>query len=575
MQEAASLADGSSREFLEAALETVPTPILLIEPGTGRVIFANRAADRLAGGDFPKGAEAERYHELYYCTDAAGKRIPNEEMPGVRAARGERLERFQMDWHLLAGTRTLQIASDVVRDSSGEPVVVLTFEDVTTLKDAERVKEELLVAERHARERAERAERRSTFLGHVGELLAGSLDYEETLRRVARAAVPDKADWCAVDMLGPHGRVDRLAVTHVDPAKERYGWELHERYPPDVEGDRGLPEVLRTGEPQLYEEISDELLALAARDAGHLAVLRELGMSSVMLCPLTVRGAVVGVMTFITAESGRRYSDPDLALGMEVARRASVAIENAQLYRERSDIAQTLQRSLLPPRLPEIPGFEVAAHYRAAGEGYEVGGDFYDAFRTPRGAWSILVGDVCGKGPRAAALTALARYTMRAAVIVRREPSKVLQMTNEAILREQTEGHFVSVVHACLSGEDNETLTIANAGHPPALLVRADGSVESVKGAGALLGIDRDCAYEDVSATLAPGDALVLHTDGVLDAGAPARALDTEWLMGTLEGKAGRSASELAELLERAALDAADGAPRDDIAILVARRRPS
>ena len=140
--ELGAVAGRLARELLERTLDLVPTPILLIEPETGRVTFSNEAADRLAGGEFPKGAAAERYHELYYCTDAGGRRIPNDEMPGVRAARGERLVGFEMDWHLLDGVHSLLVAADTIEDAAGEPVVVLSFEDVTEVKVAEREREE-------------------------------------------------------------------------------------------------------------------------------------------------------------------------------------------------------------------------------------------------------------------------------------------------------------------------------------------------------------------------------------------------------------------------------------------------
>jgi len=234
----------------------------------------------------------------------------------------------------------------------------------------------LLESERSARERAERAERRASLLAHVGNVLGESLDYEETLSRVARAAVPDKADWCAIDMLGTGGALNRLAVYHRDPDREHLAWELHDRYPPEPDDTLGIFTVLASGEPMLYETVSDALLQSAARDEQHLQMMRELGMSSVIMVPLSVRGESVGAMTFVLADSGRRYGRDELGLALEIAHRGSLAIEHARLYRERSHIARTLQRSLLPSRLPEIEGFEISARYEAAGQGYEVGGDF-------------------------------------------------------------------------------------------------------------------------------------------------------------------------------------------------------
>jgi PAS domain S-box-containing protein len=143
--EVAAFARGLPREELEGVLDLLPTPVLLIEPVTARVTFANAAADRMAGGEFPRGKAAEEYHEAYHCTDRAGDRIPDERMPGVRVARGERLEGFFMDWHLPGGVRSLLLSADTVRDEDGVPeLAFVAFDDVTTLREAERAMEESL-----------------------------------------------------------------------------------------------------------------------------------------------------------------------------------------------------------------------------------------------------------------------------------------------------------------------------------------------------------------------------------------------------------------------------------------------
>ncbi|HST50775.1 MAG TPA: PAS domain S-box protein [Pyrinomonadaceae bacterium] len=179
---------------------------------------------------------------------------------------------------------------------------------------------------------AEAAERRAKLLAEASTLLASSLDYETTLAQVARLAVPDLADWCGVDMLGEGKSINRLAVAHSDPAKVEWAKELQRRYPPDPDDWRGVPNVLRTGEPELYAEISDEMLAAAARDEEHLLIMREIGFTSAMLIPLSVHGETFGAITFVMAESKRRYDATDLAFAEDLGRRAAVAIENARLY---------------------------------------------------------------------------------------------------------------------------------------------------------------------------------------------------------------------------------------------------
>src|SRR3954451_15188860 len=192
-------------------------------------------------------------------------------------------------------------------------------------------------------------------------------------------------------------------------------------------------------------------------------------MSSVMLVPMTLRGSVMGIISFVSAVAGRRYTAADVKLAESLASRAATAIENARLYEARSAIARTLQASLLPPALPDVPGFELAASYRAAGEGFDVGGDFYDVFNTTDDLWYAVIGDVCGKGADAAAVTAMARYTIRAAAVRRRSPAAILRMLSEAMLRQESSqqvGLFCTT--ACLQLDLSRTparATVACGGH--------------------------------------------------------------------------------------------------------------
>ncbi len=180
----------------------------------------------------------------------------------------------------------------------------------------------------------ERAEETQRFLAEAGEVLSSSLDYRTTLSSVARLVVPTLADWCAVDILGEDGSVERLAVIHQDPKKVAWAHKLHERYPPDAEAPSGLPNVLRTGRSEFYPEITDEMLEAAARDEEHLRLIHEVGFTSAMVVPLIVAGKTVGAITLVTSESGRRYTRADLRLAEDLARRAALAVDNARLYEE-------------------------------------------------------------------------------------------------------------------------------------------------------------------------------------------------------------------------------------------------
>ncbi|NUQ21828.1 MAG: PAS domain S-box protein [Gemmatimonadaceae bacterium] len=178
-----------------------------------------------------------------------------------------------------------------------------------------------------------RAEETLHYLSRVSEILGSSLDYENTVQSVAELVVPKLADWCAVDLIAAPGRISRIAVAHVDPQKVALAHALWERYPPNLDLPNGLGEVLRTGLPEMYPEIPDELLVAGAVDEEHLRISRELGLTSAIIVPLTAHERVLGAMTLASAESGRRYADPDLALAGEIARRAALAIDNARLYR--------------------------------------------------------------------------------------------------------------------------------------------------------------------------------------------------------------------------------------------------
>jgi PAS domain S-box-containing protein len=255
----------------------------------------------------------------------------------------------------------------------------------------------------------------------------------------------------------------------------------------------------------------------------------------------------------------------------DLARIASLAIENVRLEERERHIARTLQASLLPQTLPDIDGVEVAARYLAGGEGTVVGGDLYDLFPADDD-WALVVGDVCGKGAEAAALTAMVRYTIRAEAAHRASPCEVLRLLNEAILRQSNDGRFCTVLHGRLRVADGTArFRLASAGHPPPLVLRADGTIEAVPCSGALLGVIRTVAYEDVAVALEPGDALICFTDGVTEGRGPAGMFGDAALGDVLAGSVGLSAEAIAERVMQAALEFQGGTTQDDLALLVAR----
>ena len=265
------------------------------------------------------------------------------------------------------------------------------------------------------------------------------------------------------------------------------------------------------------------------------------------------------------------------AAGITALVLAAVITERARTEDRVEYIAETLQESLLPSNLPEIPGVEAAVDFRPAGERHVVGGDFYDLFPGDDGAWTVVIGDVCGKGARAAAVTGLARYTLRAAAERETRPSGALELLNNAMLRQSGRNEFCSVALARLepNGSHGVRATLSNGGHPLPLVLRAEGAVQAIGPHGTLLGVVSDPDLSDATVELRAGDALVLYTDGLTDAHAPKQIVTQAQLVSALAACAGQHALEIVRDLAHTAIGGGDGQPRDDIALLVLRVPPS
>src|SRR3954451_589499 len=422
--------------------------------------------------------------------------------------------------------------------------------------------------ERHALQAEREAVRRARFLAEAGALLDASMDATETLDNLARLAVPEFADWCVVHVLDEDGDAETVAVAHSDPQKVRWAHELQARFPPLLDPDRGLGRVLRTGQPEGVHHVTADLIAAAAIDDEHHEILRELGIAAAVIAPLTAGGRALGAISFVAAESARRYSEDDVQLLVELGRRAGVAVDNAMLYTERSRIAHTLQARLLPTSLPSPPGLELAARYRAAGQYNEVGGDFYDAFERAPDEWVVVIGDVSGKGPEAAALTALARYTIRSAALSDPSPANVLCRLNENLLHEKA-SQFITVAVAYLApGAEATEVRVGLGGHPLPVILRAGGRGGQVGVPGTLLGIRSDPRLFETATSLWPGDSLLLYTDGIIEAGSRTPPVGEDALARLLEGMGQVSPDLLVSKIDEAAQRADPGRARDDVALL-------
>jgi serine phosphatase RsbU (regulator of sigma subunit) len=336
--------------------------------------------------------------------------------------------------------------------------------------------------------------------------------------------------------------------------------------PDELDPEQGLGLVRRTGEPVLYSDIPDELLVEAAVNEEHLGLLRAVGMRAVVIVPMVGRARTIGALTLVSAESGRTFDQSDVEFAGQIAERAALAVENARLYSERTEVARTLQSSLLPEALPALPGWEIAALYRPVGHESEVGGDFYD-FWEVEGDWLTMVGDVTGKGVGAATVTSLVRHTAWAASDFDHRPAAVLARVDAALKRRPS----LSVCTAlCLRLCDGRG-TLASGGHPLPLLIGEHG-VSEVGRHGTLLGAFTSVEWPEVTFEMLPGETLVAFTDGVTDTvGINDERFGLERLKEILTQVQNESPMAIRERLVAALEDFQVGAQADDTAIVIMR----
>jgi len=422
-----------------------------------------------------------------------------------------------------------------------------------------------------------RASHRVAFLAEASRVLGGSLDYEQTLLHVVELLLDTFASLVILDVVDGNGVLQHATMAHANPAMREVVEALA-----DVPLLPGTPvwEVLQTGVPRIVAEVTDEELRHAAGSEERFEAARKLALGGVMIVPMVARGRTLGLLFMGRDRDAEAYTDDDLTLAMDLAARAAGAIENARLFAARTAVAETLQRSLLPPSLPNVPGLELAARYRPALAGLEVGGDFYDCYPV-RDGWAFMIGDVVGTGPKAAAVTAVVRHTARAVAPYVPGPADVVHAVRDALEAGDDPEVFCTLLYGSIERDDEGVgLAIVGAGHPPPFVVAADGSVGRVATTGGLLGMLPPVGIEAVECVLRPGDALVCVTDGVLearqapswDAPEPGDAFfDESGLVEVLERRAGRSADELAGDIETAVLEFTAGRAPDDVAILVLR----
>lgn len=410
------------------------------------------------------------------------------------------------------------------------------------------------------------------LLARASAAFDSSLDPRQTMRTIANTAVPKLADLCVIDLLREDGVIGESVVAAHDQSTVSRLEDLRARQPLDIAGSHPVARALRAHEPVVVHDLTDErMLQDVAQSEEHRSLIEEAGYRSAVVMKLQARGRLLGALSFLHLRGGAPFDPDHLDLMRDLADRAATALDNAKLYSDSARIAHTLQRSLLPEALPELAGMRLAASFHPVGQAIEVGGDFYDVFQS--GAWRwLVVGDVCGKGSEAAALTALVRHSVRALAFADWRPSEVLELVNELMCSHDLAGRFATVIVARLDPPSSTArVEIASAGHPRPLLVGAEGHTRCLEVHGTLLGVFQEIDVEPLEVELERGATLVLYTDGLLEAGWPRRMLTSQELCRLLEGLRGLSPAQIIGQLDEQVLLRTAGRLPDDVAIVAAQ----
>jgi len=418
---------------------------------------------------------------------------------------------------------------------------------------------------------------RESLLTRITEVIEREIEVKGRLRSLARTLVPAVGDVCSVHEVTQEGAIRRAGVAALDERTEALVRSL-----PEPSETSPIRAAVSSREPVLYTRVAEDREAARARERG-IADAEGVGelskqaqfqadQRSNMIVPLVARGRVLGTISLsILNSSGRDPLDrDDVAFGMEVATHAAMGLDNARLYEQQRDIAAILQQALLPRSLPEVEGADVAVRHRPGRTGTEVGGDFYDLFEVGDG-WVAVVGDVCGKGPEAAALTALVRHTLRATA--RLGPAEAVLRVHEAIQASGENTYCTLCCAALRVAEDGLVACVTTAGHPEPRVILRDGGIQRLDVTGPLVGILPDPVFEAQEIRLPVGSTFFMCSDGIPEARRN-RELFGDTRLERLLAELGRlDPEEMLRRLEGEVVSFVEGRPRDDLALFALRVR--
>jgi PAS domain S-box-containing protein len=567
--EAIAHSEARKAAVLDAALDAI-----IAADADGRVVDANRAVTALLGWE-PGELVGARIADTIVPPELRERHLAGFARYVENPQAGTAGRRMEVDALHRSGHRVPVELTVTSVAGAGPHIVIAYLRDTTERRREEADREQLLAAETAARTSAEAAWQRLRLVSDVSELLAVTFSYPEAFHRLSERVVADIADICLIDTVDDRGVITRVAAKHRDDHKQPMADRLAEEFAPDMHGPHPVAGVVKTTQPRFSPFMSDEFLRATCRSEEHYQLVRALGFQSYITVPLIARTRTLGALTLISTDPARRYTEQDLAVAEEIARRASIRIDNARLYQERDRVAHVLQQGLLPRGLPVVPGVEVASRYFPAGAGIEAGGDFYDVFEVGPERWGLVIGDVCGKGPEAAARMAMARPALRALGHAYRRPARLLHALNDELLSDGGDDErFLTLAYVQIRvlHDSGAELIACLAGHPPAILATADGT-ETLGMPGTLLGLYPDITLHEQRATLRRGDVLVMYTDGLADAPGSPAPLTPDGLARLVSDRRTEGAEQLAGRIEdvvRSAPRRREG-PDDDIAYLVVR----
>jgi serine phosphatase RsbU (regulator of sigma subunit) len=555
----------AERRLLQATFQHAPVPLFLLEQD-GTIRRANVRAAELLGS--PSGYATGK--ALTVFLDLPSRAAVQTQLAAVARTGQTR----QAECRVLApdGPLNATLTAALIDLPAEAPLFVVTIGPVAAPAGAPRKREAKAAAAYLPDRGIQSMVKRMDMVTAVTRLLLDNSTFSEavTLQRCARLLAGEIASWAIVDVerdgglrrqfvIGPRNpQSDALArsVRNIDPEPDSAPWQVHATRKPVLLAHADDPGVLGTG-------------------PGGTPLLMLLGATSLICVPISDGTTSYGTLTLARLVGEGHFEVADLALAQELGHHLAIAVRVDRMFRRRSEVAEALQASLLPTRLPAVPGLEFAAAYIGATQWQEISGDFYDVFRS-RNGWAIAVGDVCGKGQDAAAMTAAARHAIRAFAHHDTDPAEVLAKANDILLAGDYEERFVTVKLAFVRRLGRRVrVRLGSAGHPGPAVVRADGRVEILEGDGLPLGLFANAEPHRTDVELAEGDLLFFYTDGVTDARGADLSFFEDRLADELAAVADRSAAETVRAVQELVTAFSEGELRDDVTILVMKVSPS